>query len=87
MGERVLGRDSAVEVEKFLDEGIGGKVADFVRGTDLLDFALVDKDDAIGNFEGFVLIVGDEEAGQMGGVVKPAQPVAQFFSDFGIERT
>lgn len=86
-GERALGRDSAVEVEKFLDEGIGGKVADFVRGTDLLDFALVDKDDAIGNFEGFVLIVGDEEAGQMGGVVKPAQPVAQFFSDFGIERT
>ena len=26
-----VGRDGAVEVEKFLDEGIGGEVADFVR--------------------------------------------------------
>ena len=53
----------------------------------MLDFALVDKDDAIGDFKGFVLIVGYEEAGQMGGVVEAAQPVAQFFSDLGIEGT
>jgi hypothetical protein len=87
MASLFLGWDGAVEVEKFLDEGIGGEVADLVRGADLLDFALVDKDDSISDFEGFVLIVGDEEAGQMGSVVEAAQPVAQFFSDFGIERT
>ena len=87
MASLFLGRDGAVEVEKFFDEGIGGEVADFVRGADLLDFALVDKDDSISDFEGFVLIVGYEEAGQMGSVVEAAQPVAQFLSDFGIEGT
>ena len=87
MASLFLGWDGAVEVEKFLDEGIGGEVADLVRSADLLDFTLVDKDDAIGDFKGFVLIVGYEETGQMGGVVEAAQPVAQFLSDFGIERT
>ena len=85
-GARKSGRYGTVEVQKLLDECIGRGLADIVGGANLLDGALIDDDDAVGDFESFLLVMGDEEAGQMGGVVKAAQPVAQFFAHLGIER-
>ena len=80
------GRDGAVEVQKLLDEGIGREIADLVWSADLLDGAFVDDDDAVGDFESFLLVMGDEEAGQARGIVKAAQPMAQFLAHLGIER-
>jgi len=66
------GWDGAVEVEKLFDEGIGREIADLVWSADLLDGAVVDEDDAVGDIESFLLVMGDEEAGQVRGVVKAA---------------
>lgn len=42
-------------------------------------------DDLIGEFEGFFLVVGDEEGGEADLVVELAEPEAEFFADFGVE--
>ena len=47
--------------------------------------AFVDDDDAVGDFKSFLLVMGDEEAGEAGGIVKAAQPMAQFLAHLGIE--
>ena len=44
-------------------------------------------DNAVGEFEGFILIVGDKESGDFGLVVKLAEPFAQGLAHFGIEGT
>ena len=42
----------------------------------MLDAAFVEDDDAVGEFEGFLLIMRDEERGEMRLVVEMAQPYA-----------
>lgn len=83
--------DAAVEnvdvAEEGEDEGVGGFVVDFFRGTDLFHTAAVHDEDAVGDFEGFFLIVGDKEAGDVDFIMEFAEPAAEFFADLGIEGT
>jgi len=44
-------------------------------------------DNVVGEFEGFILIVGDKESGDFGLVVKLAEPFAQGLAHFGIGGT
>ena len=86
MGRECEGRLGA-EVEEICDEIVGGSGADLDGGANLLDHSTVDEDNAVGDFEGFVLIVGDEESGEVGAVVEFAQPAAEVLADFGVECT
>ena len=47
---------------------------------------MVDEHHAVGDFEGFVLVVCDENRGEACEVVEFAQPAAQVFPDLGVER-
>ena len=58
----------------------------FVDSAVLLDDAVVDDDDAVGELDGLFLIVRHEDAGQMNLVVEPAQPPPQLAPDVGVER-
>ena len=49
-------------------------VDDLVGRAVLLDDAVIEDDDAIGELERFLLIVGDENAGQSDFVVQPPEP-------------
>ena len=53
---------------------------------DLFDFAVVHDDDLVGDFQGFFLVVRDQNAGDAQFVVDVSQPAAQFFAYFGIQR-
>ena len=68
------------------DEGRGGGVVDLIRRADLLDPALVQDRDAVGELKRFVLIVGDEHRGMAGAVMQLAQPTAQILAHLGVER-
>jgi hypothetical protein len=61
-------------------------VEDFVRRADLLDLTLVHHQHAVGQFQGFVLVVGDEDARQMNLVVQAAEPLPQLLPHLGVER-
>jgi hypothetical protein len=50
-----------------------------------LDGAFIDEDDAVGDFEGLVLVVRNENCCEASEVVKFAQPAAEVFSDLGVE--
>jgi hypothetical protein len=54
--------------------------------TDLLDAALAQDHDAVGEFQRLLLVVGDEDGGVAGAVVDLAQPAAQFLAHLGVER-
>ena len=60
-------------------------VEDLVGGADLLDPPGVHHQHAVGQFEGLVLVVGDEDAGQMDFVVQPPQPLPQLLADLGVQ--
>ena len=47
---------------------------------------MIEDDDAIGELERFLLIVGHEHARQADLLVQPAQPAAQLLPDLGVER-
>ena len=68
------------------DEGRGRRVVDLVGRADLLDAALVEDDDPVGELERLVLVVGDEDGGVAGLVVDLAQPAAQLLAHLGVER-
>ena len=55
-------------------------------GAYLLNAALIDNHDPVGHFEGFVLIVSDKEAGEVGLVMKLGEPGTELAADFGIKR-
>ena len=61
-------------------------VEDLLGRTDLLDPAVVHDRYTIGQFDGFILVVSDEEARQAHLVVQLSQPKPQFLSHLGIER-
>ena len=58
---------------------------DFVRRADLLDAAGVHDDDLVGNFEGFFLIVGHQDAGDADLLMKTLEPLPQLGADPGVE--
>ena len=67
-------------------EVVGRLVVELVGRADLLDPAVVDHHDLVGDLEGLLLVVGDEDGGHVHLVVQPAQPVAQLLADLGVER-
>ena len=76
-----------VHLPQELHHELGARVVeDLVRRADLLDPALVHHQHAVGQFQGFVLVVGDEDAGQMDLVVQAAEPLPQFLPHPGVER-
>jgi hypothetical protein len=46
---------------------------------------LVHDHDAVGDFQCLVLVVGDEDAGDMKLIVQPAQPDTQLFADLRVQ--
>jgi hypothetical protein len=78
----------AVHVAKeFADERAPWFVVNVLRCTALLDATLVQDDDFIGEFEGFLLVVRHEDRGETGVVVKVAQPATEILANFCVERT
>ena len=51
--------------EEAVNEWIRRVFVDFLRCTDLLDIALMHDDDTIGDFQRFLLVMRDENAGNM----------------------
>ncbi len=72
--------------EEVVNERRERVMVDIVRAADLLDAAFVHHRDAIGDFERFLLIVGDEHAGDVNLVMQLAQPTAQFEPDLRVQR-
>src|SRR5262249_37401784 len=60
-------------------------VVDLVGRADLLDLAAVQHDDAVGELDRLLLVVGDEDGGVAGAVVDLAQPAAELAADLGVE--
>lgn len=81
--------DAAMEqvdvAKKVVNEGISGMVVNLFGGADLFDVPLVHDDHAIGDFERFFLIVGDENAGDMKLVMEAAQPSPKLLAHLGVE--
>jgi len=71
--------------EEAVDEGAGGLVVDLGRGADLLDPSGVHQHHPIRYLQRLLLIVGDEQAGDMQLVVQLAQPAAQLLAHLRIE--
>ena len=67
-------------------EVVGRLVVELVGAADLLDPALVDHHDLVGDLEGLLLVVGHEDRRGVHLVVQPAQPVAQLLADLRVER-
>ena len=74
------------EPRKFITNSVAGMVEDLVRRAFLLDAALVHHDDPVGDLEGLVLVVGDEDAGDVDLLVQAPQPGAQLLAHLGVER-
>ncbi len=68
-----------------MHEGAGRLVVDLGRGTDLLDLAGIHQYHPIRHLQRFLLIVGDEQAGDVQLVVQLAQPAAQLLAHLGVE--
>ena len=66
-------------------EGRRRLVVDLGRRADLLDLAVVEDGDAVGELDRLFLVVGDEDGGVAGAVVDLAQPAAQLPPDLGVE--
>ena len=67
------------------DEAVGRALVELARGADLLDAALVQDDDAVGDVHRLLLVVGDQHGGDVDLVVQAAQPRAQLGADLGVE--
>ena len=59
---------------------------DFARGSDLLEGAILEKGDAIGEGHGFVLVVSDEEKGDAEFALQGFQFALHLLAKIGIER-
>ncbi len=60
--------------EEMIDEGARGPGVDLVGGPELLHAAFVQDDDAIGDLEGFLLVMGDEHGGDVQFAVQTPEP-------------
>ena len=63
--------------EELGDERRGRVLVELLRRPHLLDLPLVQHDDLVGDLERLLLVVGDEQAGDVDLVVEPAEPGAQ----------
>ena len=75
--------DVAQEVEH---ERVRRVVVDLVGRPDLLDLALVHHDHPVRDLQRLLLVVRDEDAGDVQVVVQAAQPAAQVLADLGVQR-
>ena len=76
-----------VHLPEELHHELRGRVMkDLVGRADLLDPALVHHHHPVGQLQGLVLIVRDEDAGQVDLVVQPAEPLPQLLPHPGVER-
>ena len=69
-----------------MTKSLAGCVVQLVGRADLLDRAVVDHHDLVGDLHRLLLVVGDEHRGDVHLVVQPAQPVAQLLADLRVER-
>ena len=61
-------------------------VVDLFRRADLLDLALVHHHHAVGDFQRFFLVVGDENRGDVDFLMQRPQPLPQFLAHLRIQR-
>ena len=61
-------------------------LVDLVRRADLLDLALVHQHHLVGHLQRLLLVVRDEDAGDVQLVVQAPQPAAQLLAHLGVER-
>ena len=71
--------------EKAGDEGCGGAEVDVLGRAELLDLAGVHDGEPVGEREGFLLIVGDEEEGDAGLALHGFELGAHLLAEFGVE--
>jgi hypothetical protein len=71
--------------EKIINEVVGWTGSELVDSSDLLDGAMVENGDAVGEEGGFLLVVGDEQGREFADRLKFLQPLTQFPAYFGIE--
>ena len=71
--------------KKFIHERARRVLVHFIRRADLLDAAFIHDHYPVRHFQRFFLIMGNEHAGDMHFVMKPAQPGAEFLAYLGIE--
>src|SRR5919198_1062536 len=71
--------------EELHDEAVGRVVIELARRADLLDTALVEHGDAVGDPHRLLLVVRDQHGGDVDLVVQPAQPFAQLGPNLGVE--
>jgi len=71
--------------EEAHDERAGGLLEDLGRRPLLLDAAGVHQHHPVGDLEGLLLVVGDEDAGHVQLVVEPAEPAAQLLAHPGVQ--
>ncbi len=69
------------------DELVGGAVVHVAGDADLLDPALVQHRDPVGDVERLLLVVGDQHGGHVHLVVQAPQPRPQVLTHLGVERT
>ena len=77
----------ATDPRKRHDEVVGGPLVERHRVADLLDAALVEHRDPVGDVERLLLVVGDEHGRDVHLVVQAAQPLAQVGAHLGVEGT
>ncbi len=68
------------------DEFIPGMVIDLERGADLFDLAVIQDENSVGKFEGLLLIMGDEERGDLHFAEERANFASKVEAGDGIER-
>ena len=67
-------------------EVVGGPVVQLVGIAHLLDLAVIDDHDPVGDLHRLLLVVGDEHGGHVHLVVQPSQPRPQVLAHVGVER-
>jgi hypothetical protein len=67
------------------DELVGGLLVDLAGRADLFQAAAGEDDDAVADFHRLLLVVGDEDRGDVEIVVEADQPFAQFLADLGVD--
>jgi hypothetical protein len=61
-------------------------VVEFMSRSSLLDRAIPEDDHVIGELERFLLVVGDEDRGDVGLLMKPMEPPTELGSNARVER-
>ena len=69
-----------------MTKGLVGLLEDLARRAHLLDLPVVHDDDPVGDLEGLLLVVRDEDAGDVDLVVQAAEPLAELLAHLGVER-